>query len=125
MNRRLARNVAAIGVGTATTLAMIGGTALAAKHPATTTTATTTTVTTTLPPAACTGTYTRLVSVSTASALAAALKAAHPGDQIRLATGSYVGHFVAAVAGLPVGDSASEEVDLGARAAIESVTVTI
>lgn len=43
--------------------------------------------------------HTRLVSVSTASALGSALAGAQPGDQIRLADGVYTGHWKATVSG--------------------------
>jgi hypothetical protein len=105
LNRRLVLNIAAVGVGAATTIGMVSGTALAGpkgSRTATSSTTSTTTTTTTLaplPPAACLGTYTRLVSVSTAAALTTALKAAQPGDQIQLAPGSYVGRFVDGIAG--------------------------
>ena len=100
MNRRLVLQVAAIGAGTAATLGMVSGTALAAKRTTTSaTTSTATTTTTLLPPAACPAVYTRLVPVSTASGLTAALKNAQPGDEIQLAAGSYAGRFVAGVAG--------------------------
>lgn len=59
------------------------------------------------PPAAaasttlCPTTYVRLVEVSTAAGLVAALRDSRPGDLIHLADGRYAGHFVADISGVP------------------------
>src|SRR3954470_5838440 len=47
----------------------------------------------------CPTVYTRAVPVATAAQLKSALKAARPGDQIRLADGVYAGNFTVAKAG--------------------------
>jgi parallel beta-helix repeat protein len=66
------------------------------------------------PAEGCARPYTRLVDVATSAALAAALRDAQPGDQIRLADGVYRGAFQIAASG-----SAAAPIALcGSRAAI-------